>query len=156
MKYKHTIEDSVDDSLLIQEFSLKFLKRFEKTLNLKFENIFRLNEENQPLGYGASSTFFLDAVKYKSKVLEIDSKPFVKITTEINPNGIDSTGKVGRTFTIYLDLSCKEKRKGIKYLVAGTYSKFYSYSESMDDILNEFDGFVRTTYQARIDSLKQK
>ena len=148
-KYQHTLKDARDDSALIQEFSLRFLNRF----NLKYENILSLNEKQSYLGYGSCSTFLLDQVSYSSKNLIINKQPFIHIATQINPNGIDSSGRVGRTFTIKLELTCKHKAKYQRQFNETVYAKFYDYSENMDDLLDKFEQFMLKTYYPKINEL---
>jgi hypothetical protein len=148
-KYQHTLKDARDDSALIQEFSMRFLNRF----NLKYENILRLNEKQSHLGYGSCSIFLLDEVSYSSKNLIINKQPFVHIATQINPNGIDSSGKIGRTFTIKFELMCHHKEKYQRQFNEKVCVKFYDYSKNMDELLDRFEKFMLKTYYPKINEL---
>jgi len=148
-KYKHTKQDQINDANFIQDFSMEFLNRF----NIKHDNVHELNVMQSYLGYGASSTFFLDQISFKSKNLIINNKPFIHISTQINPNGIDSTGKIGRTFTIKFELKCKEKAKFQREFSEGIYMKFYDYSENMNEVLDKFENFMLKKYAPTLNKL---
>jgi hypothetical protein len=78
------------------------------------------------------------------------------LTSDINTNGIDSSGRIAKTFSINYEFNEKIKGKRVRL-------KFYDYAESISEILKKFERWVQTreytsvinTYQLEQSKLKK-
>jgi hypothetical protein len=141
-KYIHTNQDSIDDMNYIEEFANKFEEKFEDRLNII---VSKDAEFRNYLGYGAykyySGEIILNNRNIYHKKINIGYK--VRIETDINPNGITNENDIGRTFSIGFDIN-KSKSRNVNKI-----RHFYGYSRNIDEILEKFDNYIKTTFNIR-------
>jgi hypothetical protein len=143
-KYKHKPQDKIDDMNLMQEFSDKLETQFEYRLDIDYIS----NIETSVVGYGTnkyySGQFINNSKYYKSKRAILYN---IRISTDINPNGITSDKDIGRTYTLNFDTK------------SSRIPNFYEYSRDMNDVLQRFNYYVINTlnidYLSK-EELKQK
>ena len=132
----------------------KFEKEFEKVISpilpiVKFE-------DEEPLFDFSSTLYTIDMVKtpFRHKVFGHSGKDavsniacYIFIGTKINPNGIDSTGRKGRTWTI--DFAIKGDVRPYRCRNVATdveIKKFYQYAESAEEVINMFIDFINSEH----------
>ena len=132
----------------------KFEGEFEKAISpllpiVKFE-------DEEPLFDFSSTLYTIDMVKtpFRHKVFGHSGKDavsniacYIFIGTKINPNGIDSTGRKGRTWTI--DFAIKGDVRPYRCRTVATdveIKKFYQYAESAEEVINMFIDFINSEH----------
>ena len=69
----------------------------------------------------------------------------VFIGTDVNPNGIDSTGRIGRTWTINFTLKGDVRLYKCRRIMNDTtIRKFYQYAESSEALIKEFVDYLNS------------
>jgi hypothetical protein len=136
-KYIHTEQDKIDDMKLIEKFASKFEEMFEYRLDI----IEKSNPEFRDyVGYGADIKYYGEVETFNKKYYQVKRKIEykIRITTDINPNGITSEKDIGRTFTIDFDIKHKPRSHD-------KTRDFYAYSTNMNDVIKNFDKYVLET-----------
>ena len=72
-------------------------------------------------------------------------RAYIFIHTDINPNGIDSTGRIGRTWTIDFEVKGNYKPYRCRRIEENALVyKFYSYSEDPEEVIKSFIAWYNT------------
>lgn len=78
------------------------------------------------------------------KDLVKDLRCYIFISTGINPNGIDSTGRIGRTWTINLELKGNARLYRRRSFDEVILKHFYGYAEAAEAIIGKFVEFLNS------------
>jgi hypothetical protein len=130
-----TSEDISECKKLVSAFCEKFGEKFglneEKVLNeVKFQDY---------LGYGASVFISLSVTSNMTDLKVGETKPiagYIKLTSDINPNGITGKDDIARTYTIDIEIK-GDKRYTQRRIEEGKYFKSYNYGRTIEDVMEE-------------------
>lgn len=78
------------------------------------------------------------------KDLVKDLQCYIFISTGINPNGIDSTGRIGRTWTINFELKGNARLYRRRRFDEVILKHFYEYAESPEAVIGKFVEFLNS------------
>ena len=71
------------------------------------------------------------------------------ISTDINPNGIDSSGRIGRTWSVNFTINGDVRRYRCKSEESYGYIHFYAYAESEEEVIDRFIAWYDKCAEAR-------
>ena len=111
-------------------------------------------KDEEPLFDFSNTLYIIDIVKtqFHHKVFGHSGKDMVSnltcnifIGTQINPNGIDSTGRKGRTWTINFTIKGNVRPYRCRTIATDVeIKKFYQYAESAEDVIKMFIDFINS------------
>jgi hypothetical protein len=143
-EHKSTPEEIAEDKRLNKIFVAEFKKRFGKKLAIKISRFHKDNVLCDTVSTYASASNKPEAVGR----IEYVQEPFIAIKNGIWPCGIrEVKGKkiFGRTFTIDFEMKGRVRFKHYRYSTDDNIlTKFYDYSETMEEVLNKFEDFLST------------
>ena len=129
----------------------KFEKLFEVSVLplLPFEKF--VDEEDRTDFSNTMYTIDMNKESFRTKIWGQSGKDLVSnlrcyifISTEINPSGIDSTGRIGRTWTINLELKGDARLYRSRRFDEVILKHFYEYAESPEAVIGKFVEFINS------------
>ncbi len=135
--------DYSEDLKTLQEFVDRFDEIYFDKIGLR---VFIDCSSQDYLGHGAVKIYTLNKpknfveTKYQRKI----SSCSLRLSSDINPNGITDSTDIGRTFTIQLEVYCEKRVKYGRNWYDDTLTKFYGYGRTIDEILKRFEAFTQT------------
>jgi len=100
-------------------------------------------EAQEYLGRGASSFNGLTLTSSVADKIPVgDTKPriaYVKLSSDINPNGISGKDDVARTYTISVEIKGKKRLSLRTYDDDGTYFKVYNFGRTIKEVLEKIE-----------------
>jgi len=152
----YTKKQYKEDFDILQEFKAEFVQAVKDLIPLQIH--YAVPEKN-PIIYPTQMFYVsMDPKPFRHPICEFYSKGLAKdlvtgnlftsifISTEINSNGIDSTGRIGRTWVISFETSAPVRYYRCKRIWGCTLSKFYSYAESPSKMIKEFVTWYKSEY----------
>ena len=129
--------------------------KFEKLFEAAIRPLLPIKEfEDDDFTEGFTNTMYtIDMSKesFRTKVWGQSGKDLVSnlrcyifISTEINPSGIDSTGRIGRTWTINLELKGDARLYRSRRFDEVILKHFYEYAESPEAVIGKFVEFINS------------
>ena len=127
----------------------KFEEAFEKAISPLLPIVKFKDEE--PLFDFSNTLYTIDMVKtpfrHSGKDMVSNLTCNIFIGTQINPNGIDSTGRKGRTWTINFAIKGDVRPYRCRTIATDVeIKKFYQYAESAEDVIKMFIDFINSEH----------
>ena len=136
--------DSKKDVEECKKLVSAFCKEFGSRFGLNEKEILSKVKSND-YGYAGASVFIGLNVSSNIKDLKVgDVKPttaYIKLSTDINPNGVSKTIGVARTYTIDIEIK-GQKRYTQRRTEEGRYFKSYNYGLSIEEVIEKTDDDV--------------
>jgi predicted ABC-type ATPase len=118
-----------------------FCKEFGEKFGLDEEKVLKEVKFQDYLGYGASVFIYLSITSNVTDLKVGETKPrngYIKISSDINPNGITGKDDIARTYVIDIELK-GDKRYTQRKTEEGRYFKSYQYGRTIDDVMDATD-----------------
>ena len=135
----YTKKQYKEDFSLLQEFKSEFTQAVKDLLPL---HIHYQKPHEKPVVHPTQMYYVnMDPTPFRytiNKDLVKDLHANVFISTDINPNGIDSTGRIGRTWDIDFDTHAVVRDYRCRRTHDITHHNFYGYAESSSEIIEKF------------------
>ena len=147
---KYTKEQYTEDLSLLNVFTEHFVEQIQD----RFISVQLYEHErdadpviypSQMLVLGLRTGEYRNAKKYRIRPISAN----IFIDTDINPNGIDSSGRIGRTWAINFTINCNVRRYRCKNEEPYGYIHFYTYAESEQEVIDKFTAWYDKCAEAR-------
>ena len=118
-----------------------FCKEFGEKFGLDEEKVLKDVKFQDYLGHGASVFIFLSITSNVTDLKVGETKPrngYIKISSDINPNGITGKDDIARTYDIDIEFK-GDKRYTQRTIEEGRYFKSYEYGRTIDDVMDLTD-----------------
>lgn len=133
------------DYYMDKDLLSKFMTKFEKSMKNVIPTLQMYNDEKGDSDYIVRPSQMYTVRMNKDPFIRARDKArisnlcgYIFISTEINPNGIDDSGRIGRTWTIHLKVSGTIRFYRHRIIIEGGVFNIYEYAESEQEVIDKF------------------